>query len=147
MKPEVFILVLFSFKPLEALRVVPAVVTQLEGAEQGPSPGCTRWLQVGGRGEGAKGKLGRARPYPPIGWILMQHILQGPEIWSAGSLHRCTLLQFLKGRNKFKLGFVKTNDIIPAYSEKLQPQWNIFPFSPLLFMCLTAGLQVFMLHV
>lgn len=27
------------------------------------------------------------------------------------------------------MGFVKTNDIIPAYAEKLQPQWNIFPFA------------------
>lgn len=81
--------------------------------------------------------------HPVIGWILMQQTLERPEIWDAGSLHRCTLLQFLKGGNKFKLGFVKTNDIIPARSsEKLQPQWNIFPFCS--FLCPTAGLQVLM---
>lgn len=33
-KPEVFILVLFSFKPLEAWSDASEVVTELQGAEQ-----------------------------------------------------------------------------------------------------------------
>lgn len=49
------------------------------------------------------------------------------------SLHRCSLLQFLKGRSKFKLGFVKTNDIIPAYSKKLQLHGTFSSF--LLHLC------------
>lgn len=55
-KPEVFIWVLFSFKPFEACSDASAVVTGLVGAEQGPSPGCTLLLQVGGANQSGKGK-------------------------------------------------------------------------------------------
>lgn len=117
----------FAFKPFEV-----CLLASIGAEQEGPGG---RWAVTSqlqhtlASGRGNKQRLGRARLPLAIGWILMQRALSNAWNIVCRSLHRCSALQFWRGRNKFKPGFVKTNDIIPTCTQTLQPDGMFSPFS------------------